>query len=159
MPRKQRGRPTKYTPKVAKLICMGLAEGLSLRKVCKEDDMPDKATVFRWLREHENFRDQYTRAKEEGMEAWAEEIIDIADDGTNDYMADNYDKGKTPGYALNGENIQRSKLRVDTRKWVMSKLKPKKYGDKIDHTSDGEKIEFAPIYGGLSGGQSQNTSD
>lgn len=79
----------------------------------------------------------------------AEEILDIADDATNDWMADNYDEGKTPGYELNGENIQRSKLRVDTRKWLMAKMKPKRYGDKLDVTTDGKALP-APIYGGKS---------
>lgn len=150
MPRKKMGRPSKYNQKVADVICAGLSAGMSLRKVCREEDMPDITTVMRWMYVHDDFRQQYARAKEQGSEAWAEEILEIADDGTNDYMEDDYMKGKSPGWSVNGENIQRSKLRVDTRKWLMSKLVAKKYGDKIDVTSGGDKVQVAPIYGGAS---------
>lgn len=139
------GRPTDYNQALAVELCTRIAEGNSLRTVCKADDMPHLSTVFRWLatsdKGNKEFKDQYARACEERSEAYIEEIFDIADDATNDWMEDNYDKGKTPGYALNGENIQRSRLRVDTRKWYASKLKPKKYGDKLDMTSAGEKLE------------------
>lgn len=133
-PKNKGGRPTDYTQELADEICSRLAEGLSMRTVCKEDDMPDKSTVFRWIRTNEEFRDQYTKAKEEGVEAWAEESIDIADNGTNDWMERN-DKDNA-GYYVNGEHIQRSRLRIETRKWFASKLKPKKYGDKqqIEHS-------------------------
>lgn len=98
--------------------------------------MPDKSTVLRWLRDREEFRVQYARAKQEGAEVMAEEILDIADDGRNDWEER---EGRGGTYiALNREAIERSKLRVDARKWVMSKLLPKKYGDKLDvaHTGD-----------------------
>lgn len=110
--------------------------------------MPAVATIFNWFRTYPQFLEQYTRAKEEAADAMAEDIIDISDDGTNDWMEDNYDKGRTPGYALNGENIQRSKLRVDTRKWLMAKMKPKVYGDKVDMTTNGKDLP-APILGVL----------
>lgn len=145
------GRPPKYKPKLAQKVCQLIAEGNSLRKVCQLEGMPSRSTVFEWIVQYDEFSDQYARAKEKSVESMAEEILEIADDGTNDYVADNYDKGRTPGYRVDGENIQRSKLRVDTRKWLMGKLKPKKYGDKLDVTSGGDKVEVAPIYGGLSG--------
>lgn len=107
-----------------------------MRTVCKADGMPDKKTVFRWLRSHPEFAKQYAIAKEEAADAWAEEILDIADDGTNDWITD--EKGRT---VFNGEHVQRSRVRIDTRKWIASKLKPKKYGDKITH----EGSEDAPI--------------
>lgn len=140
---------TIYTQELIDKICGMIAGGMSLRRVCEAKDMPDKATVLRWLSKldedgnyvYPSFRDQYARACEERTEAYVEEIFDIADDAKNDYMEDEYDKGKTPGYTLNGENIQRSKLRVDARKWYASKMKPKKYGDKLDVVSDGEKLE------------------
>jgi hypothetical protein len=93
--------------------------------------MPGKATVFRWLGANEEFRDQYARAREAQAEALADEIIDIADDGHNDWMERN--QGDAAGWVQNGEAMQRSRLRVDARKWVASKLLPKKYGDKLDH--------------------------
>ena len=61
-----------------------------------------------------------------------EEILDIADDGTNDWMERNGKDGETGDTVLNGEHVQRSRLRIDARKWALSKMIPKKYGDKID---------------------------
>ena len=69
----------------------------------------------------------------------ADEILDISDDGSNDYMAVTR-KDESEAWQLNGENIQRSRLRVETRKWLMAKMKPKVYGEKLDVTSDGEKV-------------------
>lgn len=126
------GRPSKYTKKLADTICLLIGEGMSLRKVCQQEGMPATGTVMRWLIDHQDFQEQYAKAKERGVEAWGEEILDISDDGTNDWMEDSYMKGKSPGWKVNGEAVQRSKLRVDTRKWLMSKLKPKKYGDSLD---------------------------
>lgn len=125
-------RPSDFTDEIAEAICSLLAEGKSLRSVCRRDDMPDKSTVFRWLRHHELFRDQYARAKEESADALVEDILDIADD--------------------DAEDVHRSKLKVDARKWIAAKMKPKKYADRqaLDHTSsDGSmtppKIDFSQI--------------
>jgi len=126
------GRPTDFTEEIAEKICLLLAEGESLRAVCRMEDMPDKSTVFRWINKNDTFRDQYARAKEQGALVWAEEIIEIADDGTNDYMEKIDKDGNSVGYQLNGEHVQRSRLRIDSRKWLLSKLIPKKYGDKVD---------------------------
>jgi hypothetical protein len=125
------GRPSEYTQELADLMCALLADGQSLRKVCENDWAPDKASVFRWLRTIPEFCDQYTRAKAEAAESMADDMIDIADDASNDWMAKH--DPNNPGYMLNGEHINRSRLRVDTRKWIAAKLKPKVYGDKIEH--------------------------
>lgn len=127
------GRPSDYTEELAEIICLRLAEGESLRSVCRDDDMPSKQAVLRWLARNEAFRAQYVRAKAEGAEAIAEELFDIADDGTNDWMEKLDKDGEAIGYQLNGEHVQRSKLRIDTRKWYLSKILPKKYGDRIQH--------------------------
>jgi len=127
------GRPSDYTEELAEIICLRLAEGESLRSVCSDDGMPSKQAVLRWLARNEEFRAQYVRAKEEGAEAIAEELFDIADDGTNDWMEKLDKDGECIGYQLNGEHVQRSKLRIDTRKWYLSKIMPKKYGDRIQH--------------------------
>lgn len=130
-------RPTDYTPELADAICARLADGESLRTVCLSGDMPNKSTVFRWLRTNIAFCDQYTRAKEESADALTDEMLDISDDGTNDWMERKGKDGEDIGWQVNGEHIQRSRLRIETRKWIASKLKPKKYGDKIDHTHAG----------------------
>lgn len=133
------GRPTDYTKELADKICDQLSDGLSLRTVCLDDDMPAKSTVFKWLRTHQEFADQYARAKAEATDAMAEELLDIADDGTNDWMTITLPGGHEKE-VLNNEALQRSRLRVDTRKWLMSKMKPKKYGEKLDLTTDGKEL-------------------
>lgn len=123
------GRPTDYKPETAALICERLTEGESLRTICKSDDMPAASTVFRWLTLHPEFSEQYARAREVQGDALFDDILDIADDGRNDWMAVNAEDDV--GWRANGEHIQRSRLRVDARKWMASKLAPKKYGDRV----------------------------
>lgn len=127
-------RPSEFTQEVADKICEGLMDGRSLRNVCLEDDMPSKTTVFRWLQVNEKFSDQYARARAVQAEIYADEINDIADDGSNDYMTITVNGHEKE--VVNQENIQRSRLRVDSRKWIASKLLPKVYGDKqqVEHT-------------------------
>tara|TARA_R110000868_G_C10972546_1_gene770351 strand:- start:14247 stop:14723 length:477 start_codon:yes stop_codon:yes gene_type:complete len=131
------GRPTDYTKDKADKICALLAEGLSLRSVCRDENMPSCQTVFSWMRKHPEFLEQYARAKEESADALTDEILDIADDGTNDWMEKESREGEHVGWQLNGEHVQRSKLRIDSRKWLASKLKPKKYGDRIHNEHSG----------------------
>ena len=115
-------------------ICDGIIAGKSLRQICEPEGMPAPSTVCLWLSQDEDFAERYARAKEIQMENLAEEIIEIAEDGTNDYVA--IHDPDNPGYRLNGEHVQRSRLRIDTRKWLMSKLAPKKYGDKVAVQAD-----------------------
>lgn len=139
------GRPSIFTRELADRICEELALGNSLRTVCKGEEMPSLATVFKWFRTQEGFVEQYARAKEESADAMAEDILDIADDGTNDWMEIETKNGGVQT-VLNHEHVQRSKLRVDSRKWLMAKMKPKKYGDKIDMTTNGKELP-QPILG------------
>lgn len=129
------GRPSTFTQELADEICEQLAMGLSMRTVCKAEHMPAMSTVFKWLRENDDFSEQYARAKEEAADAMAEDLLDISDDGTNDWMEIN--RGDYTSWITNGEALQRSRLRVETRKFLMSKMKPKRYGDKL--TLDGEQ--------------------
>lgn len=121
-------------------ICERIADGESLRTICSDVDMPNKATVFRWLANDTALSDQYARAREAQADALFDEMLDIADNARNDWM----ERGgeDDAGYSLNGEHIQRSKLRIDTRKWMAGKMRPKVYGDKIDVTSGGEQIKI-----------------
>lgn len=141
------GQPTTFTQDIADTLCSELAAGVSLRTACKAEGMPCVKTVFNWFRVNDQFLQQYTRAKEESADAWIEDILDIADDGTNDWMEVEGKDGENTGWKLNGEHVQRSKLRIDTRKWAASKLKPKKYGDKLDVNASGnitvEIVRFA----------------
>jgi len=130
------GRPSNYTQEIADKICEQLASGLSLREIVDADDMPGQRTIYQWLQSHTEFAQQYARAREAQAEHWADEILEIADDGTNDWMERQNRDGSTYE-AVNAEHINRSRLRVDSRKWLMSKLAPKKYGDKVDLTHAG----------------------
>jgi len=106
-------RPTKYTKALVTSICEQIAHGAGLKSICSQPNMPCMKTVFNWLanEEHAEFLHMYERAREQQQEYWADEIIEIADDKAN--------KG----------DVNRSRLMVDTRKWLMSKLAPRKYGE------------------------------
>ena len=123
---KKRGRPTKYTKALADKITDRLAKGDSLRKICRDDDMPDEKAVRLWvIEDREGFSPRYTRARELQAHHLFDETLEIADDGTND----TYEDGKGVEH-VDHEVVQRSKLRIDTRKWYLSKLLPKVYSDK-----------------------------
>jgi len=138
------GRPTIYSTELADAICAELAKGISLSRVCSEnDEFPCMATIFNWIGSNKEFLEKYARAKEESAEAMSDEILDICDDGRNDWMEVELKNGGS-FLKVDQEAVQRSKLRVETRKWLMAKMKPKKYGDKMDVTSGGEKLAPPP---------------
>ena len=118
---------TKFSQEVFDEICERLSDGESLRDICLADDMPNKATVFRWLANDKTLSDQYARAREEQADTIFDEILSIADDGRNDWVED-----KEGGEKYNGDHVQRSRLLIDARKWMAGKLRPKKYGEKIE---------------------------
>lgn len=118
------GRPSEYNPAIASLICEAIACGESMRTVCEDHELP-RVSVYRWLAAIPEFRDQYARAKELGLDRMADELLEIAD--------------------YRSEDVQRSKLRVDTRKWIMSKLAPKKYGDRQVIAGDADQPLMAVI--------------
>jgi hypothetical protein len=143
------GRPTIYTPDVAAELFAYLAMGESLRTACAHDGIPSVPTVFRWLSTSNNepwaadFREQYARAKEEAADAMAEEILYIADTQVTGEITVTKKTGKgDPVTETRKEDmLGHRRLQIDTRKFLMAKMKPKRYGDKLDLTSDGEKIE------------------
>lgn len=128
------GRPSLYTEELAADICARLADGHSLREICSEDGMPDRVTVLRWVFTNEGFRHQYQRAREMQSEAMADELKDIADDGSNDWMERHNRKGESVGWMENGEAIKRSALRINTRQWIAERMQPKRWGAKKEIT-------------------------
>lgn len=130
----KKGRPSLYTEALAAKLCLRLAEGETLRAICRDQAMPDKATVLRWLADEAkaDFRDQYAHARDMQADALFDQALEIADDVSGDWLTD-----KDGKRVVDHENIQRSRLRVDTRKWAAGKMAPKQYGDKIQHTGDG----------------------
>lgn len=130
---KPKGRPTDYTPELAAEICKRVAEVGSLRKVCRDEDMPDESTVRKWaIEDREGFYPHYAKAREIGYSGLADETLEIADDGTNDSYVD-----EDGGTRINTDVIARSRLRVDTRKWLLSKVLPKVYGDRVINEHSG----------------------
>jgi hypothetical protein len=129
-PRK-RGRPTIYTPALAEQICREIASGKSLREVCAPERMPDESTVRAWaVDNHEGFYPQYARACEIRAQRWAEDIVEIADDSTNDYVERlKSDGGKE--VVFDGEHVQRSRTRIEARKWMVARMLPKVFGNKV----------------------------
>ena len=126
-PPKPPGRPSTYTAELAAQVCTHIAEGKSLRIIGGMDGMPHQATIMAWLDgSRPEFSEQYARAREAQADKLAEEILAIADDGRSDTYLDAEGNEKT-----DSEVIQRSKLRVEARKWLASKMAPKKYGDKM----------------------------
>jgi hypothetical protein len=135
-------RPTDYTAELADFICECIANGESLRGICSTDDMPNRATVFRWLGAHEEFRDQYARAREAQADAIADEVLHIADEPLVGKIT--VDKQQSVGRGEHAhlepctetttkDGVERSRLMIDARKWFAGKLNPKKYGPKIQH--------------------------
>lgn len=110
-------RPTDYNDEIAATICAEIASGRSLRSICEDEGMPSAKSVYLWIGRHPAFGDKYAKAQADRTTAWSEDIVDISDDLTGD--------------------TNRDKLRVDTRKWLMSKMVPKKYGDKVETVHSG----------------------
>jgi hypothetical protein len=120
-----------YTEEMAGKICERIADGESLKAICEDAEMPSKATVFKWLAENTAFSDQYARAREVQADALFDDILSIADDGRNDWMEKMSADGGNMGWQENGEALRRSQLRIDARKWMAGKLRPKKYSEKL----------------------------
>lgn len=129
-------KPSTYSEKVAQKICDRIAEGEPLRQICRDERMPAWRTVYHWRSKNEEFAARLASARDMGADAIAEETIEIADDTSNDTIVT--ENGEKP----NGEWIARSRLRVETRLKLLAKWSPKKYGEKIDVTSDGEKLSM-----------------
>lgn len=136
---RKRGRRAKGEPdprdKIPEIL-KRIAEGESLRQVCATDGFPIASTFLAWVALDEELQAAYAVAMEQRADHHFEEIFDIADDASNDWMERKGDKGE--GWELNGEHVQRSKLRIDARKWALARMNPKKYGDKVDLNHSGK---------------------
>ena len=138
---KKNGRPIEFNKKLSDEICLRLKNGESLRAICRDEAMPHISTIFDWIQKSQEcikpyagFSEQYARAREVQADVLFDECADIADQG----KADHYVDPETGELRVDGDAIQRAKLRIETRRWMAEKMKPKKYGDKILHGSDPE---------------------
>jgi hypothetical protein len=126
---RKRGRPSKYTPQLAATIFAALAEGQSLRSICENPEMPVRMTIVTWLARYPDFLDHYTRAREVGLDHFAEITLAEATD-------------------VDPERVQSAKLTWDARRWHLSKMLPKRYGDRIaqEHSGpDGSPVRLQAL--------------
>jgi hypothetical protein len=114
-------------------VCLEIEKGRALRNILKDENMPSTSTFYQWLESNTDKAKQYARATEVRADIIFDDILTIADENTNDTFVN--DNGIE---IVNNDVIQRSRLRIDARKWVLSKLNPKKYGDKIQQEHSGE---------------------
>lgn len=115
------------------VVCMKIAEGQSVAEICQNADMPSARQFHRDLADDGGgaLWQSYTRAREMQADYHADEIIDIADNATNDWMRRAKNRGEdTAAYELNGEHVRRSEIRINARKWKAAHLKPGTYGDR-----------------------------
>jgi len=138
---KKRGRSSRYTEAVADAICRRVAAGETLREICRSSDhFPPESSVREWvLADRQGFAARYARAREQGYEHWASEILQISD---ADYRGPD---GQTDNAA-----VQQARLRVDARRWLLSKMLPKWFGDKVEITGDADtpiitEIRLIPV--------------
>lgn len=119
------GRPTDYTPELTTEICDKIAcSSVGLKQLCKQNPhWPTHETIYQWLRKYESFSDQYAQAKKDQVRALVEEILEISDDSSHDTQY------TERGASMDSEWVARSRLKVDTRKWIATKLVPRLYGD------------------------------
>lgn len=127
------GRPTNYTPELAAEICELISSGLSVNKVAAMEGMPAARTVFLWLSKHEEFMRMYTRATSSRADAMFEEMFEIADDGTNDLTT-----RPDGSEVVDHDVVQRSRLRIETRKWALARMNPRKFGERVTTELVGE---------------------
>ena len=127
------GRPTIYSPQLGVEICNRISSGESVRSIGRDAKMPEAKSIYNWLRDEDKkeFLQQYSTAIDTRSELLADEVIELADESVEDIVGDKSDAAR----------VQARKLQVDARKWAASKMKPKKYGDKVDVTSAGEAIK------------------
>lgn len=122
-----------YSVEIARKICIRIQRGESLRSICAEKEMPSISGVMNWLldEDKEAFQKMYDRAREVRAELMFEEIEEIADEAGEVIVGD--DKS-------DNARVAAVRLRVDTRKWVLGRMSPKKFGDKLDLSSGGKAL-------------------
>ena len=126
-----RGRPSLYTDEVADEICLRLSKGESLLGICTDDHLPCVSAVRAWaVDNYQGFYAKYARARDIGLDHHAELILKLADE----IRPGQRTVSKATGMEITElDQVERSKLQIDARKWYLSKIAPKRYGEKIEH--------------------------
>lgn len=132
------GRPTTFKRELFDTICDRIAHGETLREICRETGMPPEPTVRNWVtHDYEGIAAQYARARELQLDTWADEMMAIADDGSNDWM-ERHRKDGSIEVVLDREHVERSRQRVDTRKWLLARLARNVYGEQTTLRHEGD---------------------
>ena len=122
------GRPTIYSEELADDICLRISDGRSLNSVCKDEGMPDRSNVYVWLRKYQEFQDKYREATSQRADYHFDEMLGIVDD-------------VLPETA----EVAKARLQVDTRKWILSRMNPRKYGDNVDGETSDDSNKVQPV--------------
>jgi len=145
------GRPSRYSRKIANKICALLATGKTLRAICRDDDsLPDESTVRKWaVNDVNGFFPLYARAREMGLDSMADECIEISDERLPERRVSQSAKRKADGSIeaevaghvniTTTDNVARATLKLDARKWYLSKLAPKRYAERIKIEDEGAR--------------------
>jgi hypothetical protein len=131
------GRPSTFTDEIFDTICGRLENGEVLKAICADDEMPDRSTVLRWIAADDGKRRRYDSARQACVEFWSDEIITIATDGSRDTVTD--EKGRA---RCDHEWVARSRLRIDTIKFLMTKINPLKWGEKLPEAAAARQMDI-----------------
>ena len=146
-PVKKAGRPSKFTEEIASEICCRIAEGQTLRAICRDEHMPSFVTVYNWIETNEAFSLRIARARDVGYDAIAEDAMAIAD---TPLIGEEVEIQQGKEKVKRGDMVTHRRLQVETRLKLLAKWSPKKYGDKItqEHTgAGGESLSFQVVFG------------
>jgi hypothetical protein len=133
--KRKRGGQLTYDRETAHAICVRLARGETLKGICRDEEFPPESTVRGWaLEDIDDFAARYACCRQLGLDAMADQLLEIADDGSKDYKLDSHGN-LVPDH----EHIARCRLQIDVRKWYLAKLAPKRYGDKVDVNVGGQE--------------------
>lgn len=120
-----------YTEAIAEEICDRISNGETLTRICKDGHMPTRHAVMSWVRkDYEGFRNRYNEARDLQIEYWADMMIEVALDDSQDYKKIRDKKGKLQT-VFDHQHVQRATLIINTYKWNLTKLKPEKYGERM----------------------------
>lgn len=127
---KKPGRPSSYSDAIATTICERIAAGESLRRICRDDNMPNMSTVIRWLASNEEFATRYARAREQQAATYVDQMYDLADTEPERHPITG---------AIDPASVTHIRNKIATMQWLAMKLAPKKFGDKLDVNHGGQE--------------------
>ena len=146
-PARRTGRPTLYTPELAAKLCARVAAGESLRAVCADPAMPGLTTVFQWIPKHPAFRQQYDEAVEARAYGLFDQLLELSDIPQDGEVVVEHDDGRRE--VRRGDMLGHRRLQIDTRKWILARMSPRKYGDKVGVEHSGTVSLEALVLGSM----------